>query len=285
MKARIITDSANDLPEELLDKYNIPFASLTIAFDDETTLRDGKDLSRDEFYFRLVEAKQLPKTSQPSPQAFYEIIEETLAQNLEAVVITLSSGLSGTFGSAQMAKKMFSEEEQQKIHIMDTLAASIGQGILVLEAARMAEKDMSGQEIVEGIQSMRQKMDSVFTIDTFEYLLKGGRITKMQAVLGTMLDIKPLLEVTSEGKLKVCEKVRGKKKSFARMLEIIDQRGKDLGSQTIGIVHARAPEDAKILVSKIVEKFEPREIIVGEMSATIATHTGPGCLGVFFYGG
>mgnify|MGYP000959970864 CR=1 FL=1 len=284
MKVKVITDSANDLPKKIIDFYNIQYASLTVTFDDEVTFNDGKDLSRDEFYFRLIEAKQLPKTSQPSPQAFYELMEEALAQDLEVVVITLSSALSGTYNSALMAKNMFPEEKQQKIHIIDSLAASMGQGLLVLAAAKMAQDDMSGDEITKNIYTLRSKLRCIFTVDTFEYLLRGGRITKVQAVLGTMLDIKPLMKVTPEGTLAVFEKVRGKKKAFTRLMDVMAEMGKDLSSQTVGIVHTRAPEEANTWAQKIRELYNVKDIIIAEMSATIGTHTGPGCIGIFFYG-
>lgn len=281
MKARIITDSACDLPAEVLNNYNIPFASLTIAFDDGT-FHDGKDLTKDEFYFRLIEKKQFPKTSQPSPQAFYELIKNTLDQGLEAVVITISSNLSGTYDSANMAKNMFSEEDRKNVYIVDTLSASMGQGLLVLEACKMARNDMSGRKIAENLNRLRHKVVSCFTIDTFEYLLKGGRINKLQAVLGSMLDIKPILQITPDGKLSVTEKVRGRKKALSKLLDLF-QRGENFDSKTIGLVHARAPEEIQTLAHKIKEKFGVKEVIIGEMSATIGTHTGPGCLGVFFF--
>lgn len=282
MKAKIITDSASDLPQKLIDQYQIEFTSLTIAYDDKT-FQDGKDLSRDEFYFRLIEAKQIPKTSQPSPQAFYQLIKATLDQDLETVIITLSSGLSGTYDSARIARDQFSPDQQKRIHIVDTLNASIGQGLLVYEAAKMAKDGFSGSEIADRIIQRRQQLNSIFTVDTFEYLLKGGRVSKFKATLGTILDIKPILYVDPEGKLAVLEKVRGRKKAISRLLDIMAEKGKDLSGQTVGIVHARALEDAQKLADEIKSRFGSKEIIIGELSATIGTHTGPGCMSVFFY--
>ncbi|MGI6425634.1 MAG: DegV family protein [Tepidanaerobacteraceae bacterium] len=282
MKIKIITDSSNDLPQEILDRYEIDFASLTIAFDDEA-FHDGKNLSRDEFYFRLIEAKQYPKTSQPSPQAFYDLIKDALDKGYEVLVITLSSALSGTYESACIAKKQLNAEEQEKVHIVDTLAASIGQGLLVYEAAKMAEQGMSAIEICEKITALRQKLESIFTVDTLEYLLKGGRISKFKATLGTMLDIKPILFIDSNGKLVILEKVRGRKRAYSRLLDIMDEKGKNLSQQTVGIVHSRALQEAQKLANEIKSRFDCKDIIIGELSATIGTHTGPKCIGLFFY--
>ncbi|MCR4432365.1 MAG: DegV family protein [Tepidanaerobacteraceae bacterium] len=282
MKAKIITDSANDLPEEILKKYDIKFAPLSIAFEDGTFL-DGVDLSREQFYERLINARQIPRTSQPSPRAFYDLMKDALQQGLEAVVITLSSGLSGTYESALAARAELEKKEQERIHIVDSLAASTGQGLLVYEAAKMAQSGKSASEIAEAVEELKGRLCSIFTVDTFEYLLKGGRVTRMQAFIGTVLDIKPVLHLDSSGRIVPLEKVRGKRKASARLLEIMAEQGRDLDRQTVGIVHAHAPEEAARLAEQIKSRFNVRELVIGELSASIGTHTGPGCLSVFFY--
>lgn len=282
LKAKIITDSANDLPEEILEKYGIRFAPLSITFDNETFL-DGVDLTREKFYDRLINASQIPRTSQPSPSAFYELIKATLEKGFEAVVITLSSGLSGTHDSALMAKAEFGPREQEKIHIVDSLSASTGQGLLVYEAAKMAEEGRTASEIAQVIEQLKHKLASIFTVDTFEYLLKGGRVTKVQAFLGTVLDIKPILHLNAAGKIEPLEKVRGKRKAVARLLELMAEKGGDLSRQTVGVVHAHVPDEAVRLAEQIKEKFHVMEVVIGELSASIGSHTGPGCLAVFFY--
>lgn len=282
MKATIITDSANDLPEEILERMGIKFAPLAITFEEGTFL-DGVDLSREQFYEKLINARQIPRTSQPSPRAFYDLIKDALEKDLEAVVITLSSGLSGTYESALMAKAEFPKKEQEKIHIVDSLSASTGQGLLVYEAAKMAESGAAASEIEEAIEGLKRKLASIFTVDTFEYLLKGGRVTRIQAFLGTVLDIKPVLHLDSSGKIVPLEKVRGKRKAAARLLEIMAEQGRDLSRQTVGVVHAHVPEEAARLAEQIKAKFNVKEVVIGELSASIGTHTGPGCLSVFFY--
>jgi len=282
LKSRIITDSANDLPEELLKKYDIKFAPLSIAFEDDV-FQDCVDLSREQFYSRLIEEKQIPRTSQPSPQAFFDLIKDVLAKGLDAVVITLSSGLSGTYSSAVMARDMFSPEEQKRIFLVDSLSASLGLGLLVYEAAKLAQEGMAGKEIAEKIEQLKRRMTPIFTVNTFEYLLKGGRINKVQAFFGTVLDIKPILTLNSEGKIEALEKVRGRKKAISRLLDIMAEKGRDLEKQSVGVVHAHALEEARELANSVKSRFNVKEIIIGELSASIGTHTGPGCLSVFFY--
>ncbi|MDI3481218.1 MAG: fatty acid kinase fatty acid binding subunit [Tepidanaerobacteraceae bacterium] len=282
MKASIITDSANDLPEEILKKYGIQFAPLSIAFEDKTFL-DGVELSREQFYERLISSKQIPRTSQPSPKAFYDLMKGALEKGMEAVVITLSSGLSGTYESALMARAEFEKKEQERIYIVDSLAASTGQGLLVYEAAKMAQSGKNASEIVEAVEELKRRLCSIFTVDTFEYLLKGGRVTKVQAFIGTVLDIKPVLHLDSSGRIVPLEKVRGKRKAASRLLEIMAEQGHDLNKQTVGVVHAHVPQEAARLAEQIRTGFNVREVIIGELSASIGTHTGPGCLSVFFY--
>jgi len=282
LKSKIITDSANDLPEELLKKYDIKFAPLSIAFEDEV-FQDCVNLSREQFYSRLIEEKKIPQTSQPSPQAFYNLIKDVLSQGLDAVIITLSSGLSGTYSSAVMAKDMFSFEEQQRIFLVDSLSASLGLGLLVYEAAKLAQNGMTGKEIADNIEQLKGRMTPIFTLNTFEYLLKGGRINKVQAILGTVLDIKPILTLNSEGKIEALEKVRGRKKAISRLLAIMAEQGRDLENQSVGVVHAHVLAEAQELANSVKSRFNVKEVIIGELSASIGTHTGPGCLSVFFY--
>ncbi|MGI6604101.1 MAG: DegV family protein [bacterium] len=282
MPVRVITDSACDLPSELFKAHNIKFASLSVTFADRT-YTDGVDLTRDEFYDRLAQGGDLPMTAQPSPHAFLVLMQEALAAGDEVVVVTLSSGLSGTFESAQAAYHSLNKEEQRRVHLVDSRTAATGEGLLVLQAVRLAEQGKSGQEIVENLRGMISSLASVFTVDTLENLRKGGRISRIKALLGTVLEIKPILELDREGHIVVKEKVRGRRKAVRRLLEIMAAEGKNLSDQVVGIAHGHVPEAAAELEHAIRERFNAKEIIVGEISATIGTHTGPGCLAVFFH--
>ena len=280
-KIRIITDSANDLPDEYLKRYDIQFAPLSITFEKET-FYDRVSLTREEFYQRLQTEDKLPTTSQPSPKAFFDLMKKVLDEECEAIVITLSSGLSGSYNSACIAKDMFSEREQKRIHLIDSLTASIGQGLLVLKTARLAEKGEDTQTIVKTIQEHSRCIKSVFTVDTFEYLLKGGRVTKVQAFIGKVLDIKPILQLDSKGKIIPMEKARGKKKALGRMLEILQEKGDKTKNFTVGISHFLAENDATRIATRMKERFYQRSNH-RKFSASIGTHVGPGCIAVFFY--
>ena len=282
MPVRVITDSACDLPPELFEAHNIKLASLSVTFADRT-YTDAVDLTRDEFYDRLAQGGDLPMTAQPSPHAFLVLMQEALAAGDEVVVVTLSSGLSGTFESAQTAYHSLNKEEQRRVHLVDSRTAATGEGLLVLQAVRLAEQGKSGQEIVENLRGMISSLASVFTVDTLENLRKGGRISRIKALLGTVLEIKPILELDREGHIVVKEKVRGRRKAVRRLLEIMAAEGKNLSDQVVGIAHGHVPEAAAELEHAIRERFNAKEIIVGEISATIGTHTGPGCLAVFFH--
>jgi DegV family protein with EDD domain len=281
-KVRVITDSANDLPDEYLERYGIQFAPLSITFDKDT-LYDRVSLTREEFYRRLHEEDKLPRTSQPSPEAFYNLMKEVVDQGSEAVVITLSSGLSGSYNSACLAKDMFTEQMRQKIYIVDSLSASMGQGLLVLKAARLAEEGENAGKIAQTIEESSHCMKSIFTVDTFEHLLKGGRVTKVQAFFGKVLDIKPVLQLDSEGKIVPMEKVRGKKKALGRMLEILEEKGDEAKNATVGISQFLAEDDALRVAEKMKERLKVKEVVIGKFSASIGAHVGPGCVSIFFY--
>lgn len=282
MAVKIITDSACDLPPELFTRYGIKFASLSVTFPDRT-YTDGVDLSREEFYERLADAAALPTTAQPSPHAFTVLIREALAGVNEVVVVTLSAGLSGTWESARAARESFSLEDKKRVFLVDSRTASTGQGLLVLRAAQLAEEGKGGAEIAEVLERERASLASVFTVDTLENLRKGGRISRIQALLGTVLEIKPVLELDREGRIVAREKVRGRRKAVRRLLEIMAEEGKNLAEQVVGIAHGHVLEAAEELERAIRERFNVRDVVIGEISPTIGTHTGPGCLAVFFY--
>ena len=157
----------------------------------------------------------------------------------------------------------------------------MGQGLLVIKTARLAEKGEDTQTIVKTIQEHSRCIKSVFTVDTFEYLLKGGRVTKVQAFIGRVLDIKPILQLNSEGKIIPTEKTRGKKKALGRMLELLQEKGDKTKNFTVGISHFLAEDDATRLAIRMKERFDIKEVIIGKFSASIGTHGAQGCIAVF----
>ncbi|NLY90419.1 MAG: DegV family protein [Firmicutes bacterium] len=280
-KVKIITDTACDLTMEFLTAQGIGVVPMTINFP-ERSYRDGFDLSRDEFYRLLGASHKLPTTAQPTPGDFLQEIQKALAAGEETVVITISSGMSGTYESALLAREQVDRKE--KIGVFDSRTASLGQGLMVLKAQEMAAAGLGKNEIMRELTKIRSRLCSVFTLDTLEYLQKGGRISRVEAVMGDILNIKPILEVDKEGRIVPREKVRGRRRAIKRLLEIMAADGRELYNQLVTIGHSRCEEEALAFAEELKKLYNIKEARIGEISSTVGTHTGHGCLAVFFQG-
>jgi DegV family protein with EDD domain len=280
-KLKIMTDSTCDLPVERMRAEDIGMASFSVTFG-VRTYKDRVDIDCKTFYQMLVASVELPHTSQPTPNEYLEAIRQNLKEAEELILLTLSSGLSGAYESAVLALSLLSREEQARVSVIDTRAASVGQGLLAIEAAKLAREGKDRATIVKEIERSIPRLASVFTLDTLAYLEKGGRIGKVQAMMGAMLNVKPILQLDEAGKIVQREKVRGRKQSVQRILDIMAEEGKSLERQSIGLCHAQALSEAQEVAAEIERRFLPREVIIGEISATIGTHVGPGCLGFFY---
>lgn len=279
MAVKIITDSTADLPPELIAKYDIRVLPLTVSFGSQT-YRDGVDITPGQFYEMLSKSKELPTTSQVNPPAFIAAYQEELDKGNSIVSIHLSSKGSGTYQSAVIAKNTIGSDS---IRVIDSLGYSMGLGLMVIEAARMARDGASIEEIENAILDLRDRMNYIFGVDTLEYLRKGGRLSPAKAVIATVMNIKPILEVRN-GELEVLDKVRGRKKVLNRIVEIARERGEDWENKTVAIVHAACQDDAIMLRDKIAGMFNPREIIISEVGCVIGTHAGPGTIAFLFPG-
>lgn len=280
-KIHIITDSGSDLPQQLCDELGIHIIPLYVMIGDDSH-KDRVELQPETYYPRLKGLAKLPTTSQPTPGDFRELFSSLLAQGGEILCLTISSGLSGTYQSAITARDML--EGKGRIEVIDTMGASIGQGLLAVEAARLAAQGKPMDEILPQIRERKARLHSIFTIDTLENLVKGGRVSAFQGGVGALLDIKPILHLNQEGKIVTLNKVRSRKKALAQLDAEIEVLGKDLQGQVMGVSHAREPELAAEKARILKEKFGAAQVIVGEIGAVIGTHTGQGCVAVFFYG-
>ena len=280
---KIITDTACDLTMDFLGSQGIRVVPMAINFADQS-YRDGIDLSRDEFYRLLTSADKLPTTSQPTPGDFLQVMQEVIAADHEALVITISSAMSGTYESALMAQEQL-EHHKDRVAVFDSRTASLGEGLLVLKAQEMAKAGQKKGEILKTLTQIRSHLFSVFTLNTLEYLQKGGRISRVEAVMGEVLNIKPILEVNKEGRIVAREKARGRRRAIKRLLEIMAEDGRELYTQLITIGHSRCEEEAVAFADELKKLYNVKEIHIGELSSTVGTHTGPGCLVVFFQGG
>ena len=263
MKVQIITDSSADLPSYFIERYKIQVVPLAIQFGSDTYL-DQIEISNDLFYQKLRENNELPKTSRPSPLAFKEAFFKG-AEKGPVLCITLSSGLSGTYESALLAKEMLNQE----IEVIDSLNASIGTGLQVIKACQLAEEGLPLKEIQREIISYRNSMKTYFTLDTLENIIKGGRLSSWEGALGQVLNIKPVLYNQTDGTIGTLEKVRGRKKSLRRLLELVEATGKDFSESTIGITHAKAQEEVAELVEELKKTLSPKEIIISELGPVI----------------
>ena len=277
MSIKIITDNCCDLPRELLDKYGITVVPLGVRFGDE--IIPPGEFDNKAFYIRMQQSDCLPSTNQPAPGDFLAEYNKALENNQEVISIHLSSGISGTVQAATLAAGMV---QQGEIHVVDTLKASVGQGLLVLEAARWAARGEKVAAILQRLEEMKRHLRCVFVVGNLDALIKGGRLSRVKALVAVKLDIKPVLHMDPEGKIVPLDRARGHKGSRKRLLEIMESLGSDLERQTIGICHSACLEDAEYLQQTINDRFGSREIIIGEIGPVIGSHVGPGTFSVFF---
>ncbi|MDB4865990.1 MAG: DegV family protein [Cohnella sp.] len=274
----IVTDSTADIPKEIRDRLGISMVPLKVAFGNDTYL-DNIDLQPAEFYQKLVQSSSLPTTSQPSPADFFEVFKKLTDEGRTVVSIQLSGTLSGTYQSALIAKSML--EGEGDITVVDSKSASYGYGMLVVAAAEMAAEGASVDEIVEEIHRLRREMRLYFLVDKLEYLQKGGRIGKAAAVVGSLLNIKPILSIDDDGGIFPVEKVRGHKRAMARIAELLEA---DIGARPIHLNIALTPgfdEGAKEMAALLKQRFGVRSYVEAQIGPVVGTHAGPGTIGVF----
>jgi len=274
----IVTDSTANLPQEWVKQYSIEVVPLKIHWGDEN-YRDGIDLTPAEFYAKLAHSKAWPTTSQPSMQDFLDIFQR-IAEHADGIIVPLiSSGISGTVASAQMAAQEFS---RVPIEIIDTHITSMGQILIILAIARAIEQGKFLQEVKQLGEEIAHKLRVFFAVDTLEYLHRGGRINGAARYLGTALNIKPILYFNEEGKIDALERVRTKRKALQRIIELAEQQanGKPVH---VGIVHANAPQLAQEFQADVQQRLRCEEVFTVEFSPVIGVHVGPGTIGIALY--
>jgi DegV family protein with EDD domain len=274
-QVKIVTDSTADLPKELAARYGITVVPLKVIFNDDEPLRDGVDIETEQFYRRQVEKKEYSRTSQPAPAEFCKVYEDLSQSGNSIISIHLSSCLSGTCQSAQMAKDLLPGAD---IEVIDSKLASMGHGLIALEAARAAGEGKTKDEILGIVRKMIAGAMLYFIVDTLEYLARGGRIGKAQALLGNILSIKPILYL-KDGIVHPLEKIRGRSKAIERLSQIMEEKA---GKRRVkcSLVHGVDPEGMKQLYQKIVPLLNCDEPVCSTLGAVIGTHTGPGVLGI-----
>lgn len=278
MNFYFVTDSTADLPEAIRSQYDVRVVPLKVHFGSETYL-DGQTLSSDQFYPMLAESSVLPTTSQPSPVDFLHVYQDILEADPHGHIISihLSAAFSGTYQSAELASSLL--EQEGAVTVIDSRSTSYGIGMLVAAAAEAAAQGKSKEDILELVQQVRASNRVYFLVDTLEYLQKGGRIGKASAVLGSLLNIKPILSIDDEGEVTSVDKVRGSKKAVRRIVEMFKQAYS--GDVDIAIAHANAHAAADHMVDTLTNAFSVKNCTMTQLGPVIGTHVGAGTIGVF----
>lgn len=282
MDIKILTDSGCDLPKKIIEEYNIEVLPL-IVIKDDTEYLDGVDIKPKEVYDGMRNGG-VYKTAQIPAGVFYNKFQEYAKNGDSVIYISFSSALSGTYDtSVLMKEKVKDEYNNLDLDIVDGKAATTGHGLIVYEAAKLAKEGKTKEEILNSINNCVNNIEHVFTADDIEYLYRGGRVSRSQAILGGLLNIKPILHVL-DGKLVPIDKVRGSNKALKTMMDIIENKigSTDLSTQTIGIGHGddmQAAIKAKELLS---ERFGANSFIIETIGTAIGAHSGPGTLAICF---
>ena len=280
---QIITDSGCDLPKEKLNQLGVTLVPLTVNFRGEN-LDDSVDEGIKTLYdgFRAGEAAT---TSAINPTRWAAAMEPILQEGKDILVITFSSGLSTTYQSAVIAANELQENyPQRQIKVVDSLCASLGQGLLVWYACQKQSQGLSLSELAAWLEENRMRLCHWFTVDDLMYLKRGGRVSATTALLGTMLNIKPVLHVDNEGHLINVAKTRGRKAAIDALAAKAAQQGLPGRNELMYICHGDCLEDAEYLAKKLKETTEVKEVFIGYTGAVIGSHSGPGTLAVFFLG-
>jgi len=277
-KIALVTDSTAYIPEEALGDLSIPVIPLWLIWGDER-FRDGVDIDPPAFYRRLRASNTFPTTSQPSAGEFVDFFQRAGAQADAVVGVFISSELSGTVPNAQAAQAQLPD---LTIRIVDSLSTSMGLGFIALAAARAAAAGLSLDEVVAVAEEMRDRVHVLFTVDTLEYLHRGGRIGGAKRFLGTALNIKPLLHLEG-GRVEPLTQVRTKHKAVARMLEIAEERLGGSRMAEAAIIDVDSPEEGDAVAEQVKAHFGVSTVYRTPVSPVIGTHAGPGTVGIAFY--
>jgi DegV family protein with EDD domain len=274
MRIGIVTDSTADLPESIVQDYGIEVVPLLIQLGGKT-YRDGVDINHSDFYKKLRTETFMPSTSQPAPGVFVECYHRMLERFDQILSIHISGKLSGTVRTANMAR----ETLKAPIEIIDSLSTTMGLGSLVLTAARQIQQGLSSENVVENIKRLRGQIRVLITLNTLEFLQRGGRIGKVAALLGSLLKIKPIIEVVDGGAAPL-GKTRSRRNAIKELLrraaEVLDQGGQWI----VSIMHTDALQEAGEILGALKQRYPQMEFYLGEAGPVLGCHVGPEALGI-----
>lgn len=287
MDFEIVTDSCCNLLEDMIDDFGIHVLPLTFMVDGEDEVYQsylkGERTDLKQFYTMMREGKVF-KTSLPNLAESEALFRELLGSGRDVLYIAFSSGLSGTYQALSLMIAQLQEEfPERKIHVVDSLAASGGQGLLVWYAVQHARAGESIDQVRDWLEENKLHLAHWFTVDDLMFLFRGGRVSKTAAWAGTLLNIKPVLHVDDEGHLIPMEKVRGRKKSLNALIDHMEKSAnKPISDQMVFITHGDCIEDAEYVAAKIKERFGVKEVVINYVDPVIGAHSGPGTMALFF---
>ena len=283
MSYRIITDNCCDFPAQMYEELNLSVVPLVVRFQGQEISQYNKKWLKK--LYEGLRAGEEATTAAANPKDWEAAIEPVLADGQDALVLTFSSGLSTTYQSAVIAATELQEKyPDRKIRVIDTLCASLGQGLLVWYACKKRDEGMGFEELAAWLEEAKQNLCHWFTVDDLMFLKRGGRISAATALVGTMLQIKPVLHVDDEGRLINVAKARGRKASLEALAKKVGETGLPGANDTVFISHGDCIDDVKVLETILKEKYGVKEVFIGYTGAVIGSHSGPGTLALFYLG-
>lgn len=285
MKTIIASDSTVDLPASYIIEHNLPLIDLSYTLKGQERLdRNNTAKTYRDFYNALREG-EMSVTSQVNSQRMSEFFRSLLAGNdMPLIYVAFSSALSGTYNSACVAQRDLESEFPGRIHVIDSRCASLGEGLLVHYALKMRDEDRTAEEIIDWLENNKLKLNHWFTVDDLHFLRRGGRISGVAALMGSILSIKPVMHVNDLGQLIPMEKKKGRRNAIKALVDHMAQLGVNLKEQIIFISHGDCEEDANYLADIIRSRFGVKEFIINFVGPVIGSHSGPGTLALFFMG-
>ena len=282
----LLTDSSADLSAEMVRELDIQVLPLTFTLNETNYCNypDNRDMDPHLFYEKL-RAGEVATTAAVNMAQYTEMLEPLLQAGQDVLVLAFSSGLSATCNSFQIAAQELAEQfPERKIIVVDTLCASLGQGMLVYQAAKLRQQGRTMEEVRDWAEANKLRQCHWFTVNDLFFLKKGGRVSAATAVVGTMLQIKPVLHVDNEGHLINVAKARGRKASLLALVDKVGELADDPAGQTMFISNSDCAEDAQFVADEIKQRYGTKEIIINSIGPVIGAHTGPGCVALFFMG-
>lgn len=278
-KIAIVTDSTSDMPKNIAKKLEITVVPLTVIFEKEVFLDDGKEITIDEFYKKIRSVKKLPTTTQPTPKDFIKVYSNILEEYDSIISIHISKKISGTINSAELAKK---ELPGKDIEIIDTGYVHFPLGFIALKAGQLAQEGKSKQEILKNISDLQSKVKVLFIPSTLEYLKRGGRIGKAKGLIASILEIKPILTI-HDGEVSQFKTTRRWNQAKSELIQSMKNIVKNPHNLIVSIGDSDAKEDAAEMEERIKGEFNPKKIYRVDIGVVVGTHLGPGGIAITFY--